>query len=688
MPHTRIDILKLPRLVLVLVLLVPACGCAANGFRFNDPSSRGSFGNGGNAYAAANDGYDDEDYDDDEYDYEDEDYYDDVDETNVSPNEGRSAVAEDFAARLKRNLFAARDGNRPPEPEPEPAAKQSPPPAPAPNAKTAPADKRPAPNASATEAKREEGKKEEPAEKEKNNDKDTDKDEKAGTASGDDKKKPALREAGLLDEMICGMMAVNPDEFSTDTDSLPMTLKQVAGSVLRGNRTIRVAGYRPEQARADIMSAKSVYDTELFADWTHSRTDTTAAMIITGYPSRNREFRNEVGRTGIRQHTPSGAKVSAYREWNSGIERDPGSDKSRGHGGAFVAEISQPVLNGFADMENRSVIQINRLQVDITQEEFRQTVMETMTQALEAYWSVVQAREDVRINKEVLDMAEKLLEREIGRKDEGISTQLDVDRAREAVSTRAYSVHLAKEQYMQAQETLKYYMNDKAVPVGMDIHVDPVESLDTPLVKVDIEKAIDTALTNRPEMLNADLAIRTSEVRHRYAKHTLLPELNLIGSVRRNDLNGTTPTTGSSTLYTGTDWSVGMEFSMPLGNMKARSNLRKAEAEMSQVIEDKKNKQDLIVTEVRTIAKAMEQVVREIPLNKRAMESAQKVLEGEWARLELDQVGNRDLLQAQDLVAVTERNYVGSLARYNIYIVRLFAVQGVLLDKMGIYTAD
>ena len=488
----------------------------------------------------------------------------------------------------------------------------------------------------------------------------------------------------VLADLSCDMMAVQAGDFDNQPQEVPMSLLDVTASVLRNNREIRIAAYKPEQARAAIMQAKAVYDPEAFADWTHSRTESPQQISIGGIPSRNREFRNEVARAGVRQHMPSGGTVSVYREWNSGMERNPGVSRTPGHGGAYVAEITQPILNGFGDMENRTVIAISRLQVDMSEEEFRQRVMETMAQAMEAYWTVVLAREEIRINQESLSMAENLLEREIGRKDEGIATRLDVDRAREAVASRAYNLVLSREQYAIAQENLKYLLNDKSAPIGMDVYVEPVEQLDTPLFRPNLDKAIDTALENRPEMRNAELAIRTGEARRRYARHTLLPEVNLTGSIRHNDKNSSTPTTGSSSTYTGTDWSMGIGLSMPIGNMKARANVAIAESEVAQSSEDKRNTRDLIITEVRSVVKSMELVTREIPLNRRALEAAVKVLEGEWTKLELNQTGNRDLLQAQDLTSVAERNYVQSLTRYNIHLVKLLAAQGTLLERMGI----
>lgn len=489
----------------------------------------------------------------------------------------------------------------------------------------------------------------------------------------------------MYDDLMAGMLPLDPNEFKDPIKEVPMTLQDVAISVLRNNRTIQVSSFKVDQARADIMGAKSVYDPEAFASWKHNRSAAPPAMIISGQDFPDRKFRNDTMQAGLRQQTPTGAKVSAYREWTSGREGTERSNPEFGHGGSYVMELSQPLLNGFLNAESRAVIEISKLQYDVSDEEFRQTVIETMRDTMTSYWEVVQAREELRISKETLDMAESLLIRERGRKDQGISTQLDVNRAREAAATRAYNLALAQEQYIIAQERLKYQMNNSEVPVGMEIYVDAIEDIEMPLMKVDEGKAINTALENRPEMRNAELAIKVSQSRKRYAKNTLLPELNVVGAVRRNDHGSDTPKAGSSN-QTGTDWTVGMEFAMPLGNMKARSNMRKADAELSQTMEDQKNTRDIIVTEVRTAVKSLDLIVREIPLNKRAVEAAARVLDGEWAKLELNQTGNNDLLQAQDLMAVAERNLIQSLIRYNVSIVKLLAYEGTILDRMGVKT--
>lgn len=486
----------------------------------------------------------------------------------------------------------------------------------------------------------------------------------------------------VKNQLLSSFQPISPDEFDVKAPAVTISLQDAVASVLKCNHTIRVASHRPDQAQAGIMEAKSAYDPEAFAEWEHGRNENPTWSSPGNRNDNFYYYDNE--RVGVRQRLPTGGAISGYREWENGAEKNFSPDKRRASSGAYVLELTQPLLNGFGDKEVRTIIEISRIQYDMSEEEFRQTVITTMADTIEAYWSVALAREEVRIAEETLAMAQTLLEREHVRQGQDLSTQLDVHRAREAVATRTTTLLNARDQEQIAQERLKLMLNSGAAPIGKDVKILIDEAMETPLVKADLEKFINTALSNRPEMRNADLAIRAGEARESYARHNLLPRLDIGGSVRHNDNRSSNNVPGSRNDTIGTDWTVGASFSMPIGNMKARAQLRRASSELSQSVDEKKNVQSTIIAEVKTAVKSMELLTQEIPQSRRAAEAAVKVVEGEWARFELNQVGNRDLLQAQDLLAVSERNRIQTMIRYNVAIARLLAAEGTLLDQMGI----
>jgi len=483
----------------------------------------------------------------------------------------------------------------------------------------------------------------------------------------------------IKDRMLAGLEPADSGGFQPGDEEISLSLQDVVVSVLRNNRDIRVASHRPVQAKAGILEAQSAYDPEAFAEWQYQKNNNPSKT-----QGRDSQYSNNTGKTGLRQRTPTGAVISGSREWTHGVEKTQSFPHEHGQGGAYVLEISQPILNGFGDLEARSAIAVSRVQLGMSEEELRQTMINSTAEAMEIYWYVAMADEDVRIYEENLAMAENLLAREIKRQKEGLSTELDVQRAREAVASRSTTVLNAKDQRQIYQERLKLVLNNSGYQVGSHTVIKVSEKLETPIITTDLERSLRTAVLWRPEMRQADLAIKAGEIRNKYARHNLLPKLDLIGSLRENDRNADASIPGVDYDSVGRDWSVGVMFTMPIGNMKARAELSRAESELAQSLDEKRNAEDVIIAEVKTSVKTLEYIGLEIPISKRAVEAAIKVVDGEWARFELNQVGNRDLLQAQDLLAVSERNRVQALVRYNAAIIRLLAAEGTLLEHLGV----
>ena len=475
----------------------------------------------------------------------------------------------------------------------------------------------------------------------------------------------------VKDRMLAGLQPAESGGSQAGDEEVQLSLQDVVVSVLRNNRDIRVASHRPVQAKAGVLEAQAAYDPEAFAQWEYNKNNNPSKI-----QGRDSQYYNNTEKVGIRQRIPTGAVISGSREWTHGVEKTQPYPNEHGQGGAYVLEISQPILNGFGDLEVRSAIAVSRVQVGISEEELRQTMMSSTAEAM--------AHEYVRIYKENLAMAEDLLGREIKRQREGLSTELDVQRAREAVASRATTVLNAQDQQHIYQERLKLVLNNSMYRVGSRTAVKVTENLDTPIITTDLERSLRTAVVWRPEMRQADLAIKAGGIRKKYARHNLLPKLDLIGSVKENDRNADASVPGYEYDSVGRDWSVGVMFTMPIGNMKSRAELSRAESELAQSLDEKRNAEDVIAAEVKTAVKTLELIGQEIPLSERAVAAALKVVDGEWARFELNQVGNRDLLQAQDLLAVSERNRIQSKVRYNVAVIRLLTAEGTLLEHLGV----
>ena len=95
-------------------------------------------------------------------------------------------------------------------------------------------------------------------------------------------------------------------------------------------------------------------------------------------------------------------------------------------------------------------------------------------------------------------------------------------------------------------------------------------------IALDLDKWITTAIENRPELVGFEALLEQSLLNIRVANNTLFPQVDLVGTYERL-LSG-------STFEKSTDrdtevWSAGLTFSVPIGNVAAKSDLIRAKRE-------------------------------------------------------------------------------------------------------------
>jgi outer membrane protein TolC len=74
----------------------------------------------------------------------------------------------------------------------------------------------------------------------------------------------------------------------------------------------------------------------------------------------------------------------------------------------------------------------------------------------------------------------------------------------------------------------------------------------------------------------------------------------------------------------------------------------------------------------------------ELDATREAMEAAQKVMDGEEIMFELGQKNNQDLLTVQDYYGSSQKDYYRALSRFNLNLVSLSRVKGILLSEYGL----
>ena len=462
-----------------------------------------------------------------------------------------------------------------------------------------------------------------------------------------------------------------------------LSLMEAIRFSLEGNREIDVVAYDPKQAQEDITSARSVYDTQLFADSTMRRDpnlDSSVDDIVTEDDNRTR--------AGIRKPLKTGGTLSTYLENRYANLNNATFPRTFKYIAAPTVELQQPLLNNIGSKKEQTAINIANFQANISTAEFRRKVIEVTNEVASVYWKLYLFKELIDINRANYEMAEEVRRQEAERFARGISQQIDVARARSNAMVRRSTLIRSQEEYKLAMDRLKLLLNWNQLSIDSDATVVPVELPQIMPMLVDETEAIETALANRPEVVKAAQGLRIREVDEALAKHQRLPKLDAFGRYSVSGYGDDIDDAWSDISFDEDDiWEVGIQFEWAIGNRSAKSQYRKKTLSRKQADAQLKRVKDDIRLEVKQVLHRLEAVNGEIDANQNAMTAAAKVVEGEFTRFDLGQTSNEELLRAQDLLAAASRGFARAVADYNTTIQELARVQGVLPEGITIENA-
>ena len=477
--------------------------------------------------------------------------------------------------------------------------------------------------------------------------------------------------------VLTGSGADTPGSEST---AVRLTLMDAIRFSLEGNRDISVAAYDPKQARAQLESEESVYDTLLFAGSTFRRDpnlDTSVIDIVTEDDGRVQ--------AGIRKPLKTGGTLSTFLETRYADLNNATFPRTYKNIVAPTVELQQPLLNNIGSKKEQTAIKIANYRANISAADFRRKVIDVTTSVATVYWKLFLFKELIDINRVNLDMAEEVHRRESERYARGLSQQLDVARASSKAQVRRSTLLRSQEEYKLAMDRLKLLLNWREFSIDSDAQVLPIDLPRTTPVDPDETEAIETALSNRPEIIKAQQELMIREVDEKLAAHQRLPTLDAYGRYSVSGY-GTDHDSAWSDVSINEDdaWEVGLQFEWAFGNRSAKSQYRKKSLGRLQANAQLKRVKDEIKLDVKQVLYRLVTAKGEIEANRLAKEAAEKVVEGEFTRFDIGQTTNEELLRAQDLLAMTSRSFARAVADYNTTIQELTRAQGVLPEGVSI----
>jgi outer membrane protein TolC len=350
--------------------------------------------------------------------------------------------------------------------------------------------------------------------------------------------------------------------------------------------------------------------------------------------------------------------------------------------GGLAFTITQPLLRNAGVAINKTFISIAQNNAIVEQHVFRDRVMTVIATVEQTYWELVFANENLKVAQAALKAAEELLATNRAKAKAGVMTLVDVLQAETAVASRVEQTLLAEKAIHDQEDQLRRLLNPGEEDLRQDVRLTPADGPVTLLEPLSLQEAIDTAISQRPEMIQAKKNIESGELNKQFARNQLLPTLSLQGTIGLAGLGGdygeSLTRNFNGDFY---NYGAGLVLSYPLGNRAAIStyNKRKLEAKNAEVALE--NVRQQIIVGIREAVRRVQTDFKRIETTRSARIMAEKQLEAELERLKVGLSTTRFVLDFQRDLATAQGHELRAIVDYNKSLSNLARHKATTLDR-------
>lgn len=349
------------------------------------------------------------------------------------------------------------------------------------------------------------------------------------------------------------------------------------------------------------------------------------------------------------------------------------------YNGSYGLNASWTVWNGGRNTNQVKLNELSAQQAELSEAETANSIQEKIAQL---YVQILYLTEAVNVDKASLETSKKNEERgqemvEVGKMSKADLAQLSAQRASDEYAIVEAQSQLAtyKLQLKQLLELTDEQQFDIAIPQTTDTQA--LAEIPT-LISI-----YEQALTTRPEMQNAQLAIKSSDISINVAKAGKLPTLSMTGGVGTST-NSLSNKGWGNQFKTNVDASVGASVSLPIVDQRqAKTNITKARLQKEQALLDLQDKQ-------KQLYQTIEGYWLDAQTNQQKFRAAKTTVESEQQSYDLLQeqfsLGLKnivELMTGKDRLLTSQQNLLQSkyLTILNQQLLRFYSDASYLIKK-------
>lgn len=275
------------------------------------------------------------------------------------------------------------------------------------------------------------------------------------------------------------------------------------------------------------------------ASWGHI-TSPQSNSFITGNSAL--VTRQTLSSVGISKGFLTGTTVTLGLNNTAAKSNNPRNDFNPSQNASLGISITQRLLQGFGPSINSRQITIAKNNREVSDLTFKLQVITTVAAVMNLYWDLVAFNENVRVARDAVATATRLLEDNKRQVEVGTLAPIEVTRAEAQIALGQQQLSAATLQVLQQETILKNALSRTGVsnPAIQAAHIIPTDQIRVPDVEPisPIQDLMAMAISSRPEMAQSRIQIQNQELTIRGSKNALKPSLDAFVSTSNSGLAG------------------------------------------------------------------------------------------------------------------------------------------------------
>jgi HAE1 family hydrophobic/amphiphilic exporter-1 len=325
----------------------------------------------------------------------------------------------------------------------------------------------------------------------------------------------------------------------------PLSLRDALSMALENNKDIEVARENVRIAEFDLLGAKGAYDPRFTTTAFYERAESPISSFLSGGQNGSVIQSDYTGSTRLEGQSPvlggnyrldfSSVKLNTNNQFTALNPQYPTT---------LAFSYTQPLMRGLKFDNSRRQIEIARKNLSLTDSQFRQRAIDTITNVQRAYWDLVFALRSLQVQRDAVTVARTQLQHNKRLVEQGQLAPIDVVAAEAQISTYEQGVFGALEGVSRAENNLKNLIAENQKSQIWTESLVPTDPVELTVPDVSLPDALKTAMENRPELQQSNVLREINEIDQRYFKDQTKPAIDLVGTYGLTGLAGSISTAG------------------------------------------------------------------------------------------------------------------------------------------------